>query len=261
MWGSRVLVTQLSAPASRMALDQSLDWRVLAFTAAVTRLTALLFGTAPALRAARAAPIDALKGAGRTGASTSGLRASSGLVIAQIALSLVLVFAAGLFIRTFQRLASVPLGFDSDRVLAGRRRYGARDDRSGGPDVVLPPARRCGRRGSRRGARGRLDVDARRRRAPERRHGARRAVACRIRAHGARGLSSRRAGSRPTAQPSATAATSTQRDTANAPAVVVVNDAFARRIFPGRRAIGETVDARTVVGVVGRSGGAGRLQG
>ena len=119
LWGSRVLVTQLSAPASAMVLDPSLDWRVLAFTAAVTLFTAMLFGTAPALRAARADPIDALKGAGRTGASTSGLRASSGLVIAQIALSLVLVFAAGLFIRTFQRLAGVPLGFDSDRVLAG----------------------------------------------------------------------------------------------------------------------------------------------
>ncbi len=126
-WGSRVLVTQLSAPADRMVLDLSLDWRVLAFTAAITLVTALLFGTAPAFRAARAAPIDALKGAGRTGASTGGsLRASSGLVVAQIALSLVLVFAAGLFVRTFQRLASVPLGFDSDRVLAGRRRHGAR---------------------------------------------------------------------------------------------------------------------------------------
>ena len=51
--------------------------------------------------------------------------------------------------------------------------------------------------------------------------------------------------------PSAPAATSTRRDTASAPAVVVVNEAFARRIFPGRRAIGETVDERSVVGVVG----------
>src|SRR6185436_3672177 len=116
-WGSRVLVTQLSAPADRMALDLSLDWRVMAFTAAITIVTALLFGTAPAFRAASAAPVDALKDAGRTGGSTGGNHASSGLVIAQVALSLVLVFAAGLFVRTFQRLATVPLGFDGAPIL------------------------------------------------------------------------------------------------------------------------------------------------
>ena len=117
-WSSRVLVAQLSARGDRVVLDLPLDWRVLAFTAAITIVTAVLFGTAPAFRAARVDPADALKAVGRTGGSSGDvLRASSALVIAQVALSLVLVFAAGLFVRTFQRLASVPLGFDSDRVL------------------------------------------------------------------------------------------------------------------------------------------------
>lgn len=116
-WGSRALVAQLSTSANRVFLDLSLDWRVMAFTAAVTIATAVLFGTAPAFRATRVAPIDFLKGpaCGARGGTRASL--SSGLVVIQVALSLVLVVAAGLFVRTFERLASMPPGFDSDRVL------------------------------------------------------------------------------------------------------------------------------------------------
>ena len=64
-WGSRALVAQLSTQVTRVALDLPLDWRVMGFTTAVTIATALLFGTAPAFRAARVAPIDALKEHGR----------------------------------------------------------------------------------------------------------------------------------------------------------------------------------------------------
>ena len=114
---SRFLVQQLSTPANLVFLDVSIDGRVLAFTIAVTMLTALLFGTAPAFRAARAAPIDALKDQGR--ATTE--RASSGvtgwLVVAQVALSVVLVVAAGLFTRSFTTLTTRELGFDQDQVL------------------------------------------------------------------------------------------------------------------------------------------------
>jgi predicted permease len=250
MWGSRVLVTQLSAPAGVMVLDPSVDGRVLAFTAAITLLTALLFGTVPALRAARADPIDALKNAGRTGASTGGLRASSGLVIAQIALSLVLVFAAGLFIRTFQRLAGAPLGFDSDRVLL----------------VDVDTARATIDPAERTPFYQRL-VDT--------------VAAVPGVAHAAGSMSTPAGGGLPSAVtvPGAPSRSGSERmalstvvtpgwfatygtvirdgrdidpaDTAKAPAVVVVNEAFARRVFPGRRAIGETVNARTVVGVVG----------
>jgi len=116
-WGSRMLVAQLSTAASAggpVALDLSIDGHVLAFTAAMTMATALLFGTAPAFRAARVAPIDALK---EYRGAASGAGIASGLVVVQVALSLVLVVAAGLFVRTFIRLAATPLGFDEDRVL------------------------------------------------------------------------------------------------------------------------------------------------
>ena len=115
-WASRAIVSQLSTSATPVVLDPSLDWRVLTFTAATTVATAVLFGAAPALRATRVAPIEALKEQGRSPASESGHLADA-LIIAQVALSLVLVTVAGLFVATFQRLAHAPLGLDRDRAL------------------------------------------------------------------------------------------------------------------------------------------------
>ena len=115
-WAIRLLVSQLSTATNRVFLDLSLDWRVLAFTAALGVLTALLFGTAPALRAAAVTPMTTLRRNGGEGPPSSGSFAS-GLVVAQVALSLVLVVGAGLFVRTLMALAQVPLGFDRDRVL------------------------------------------------------------------------------------------------------------------------------------------------
>jgi putative ABC transport system permease protein len=116
-WASRLLVQQLSTQTNTVFLDLSLDPRVLAFTTAVTIATALLFGMAPAFRAAGTAPIDALKEHGRGASSDGRVSIASALVVAQVALSLVLVVAAGLFMRTFSSLASLHLGFDSDRVM------------------------------------------------------------------------------------------------------------------------------------------------
>ena len=113
-WASRVVVASLSTPDTRVTLDLPLDWRVLGATAVMTVLTAILFGTGPAFRASRAVPIDALRDRGRGGAA--GAR-SGGLVVLQVALSLVLLVAAGLFVSTFTRLATLPLGFDSARIL------------------------------------------------------------------------------------------------------------------------------------------------
>jgi predicted permease len=116
-WGSRLLVRQLSTSRSPVFLDLSLDWRVLAFTAAVAIGTAILFGTVPALRATRVEPHEALKEQGRGIAGERGFGFGSMLVAAQVALSLVLIVAAGLFVRTFTRLAHLDIGFDRDRVL------------------------------------------------------------------------------------------------------------------------------------------------
>jgi predicted permease len=114
---SRALVQQLSTPSSPVFLDLPVDRVVLAFTAGVAVLTAVLFGTAPAFRATRAAPIDALKAHGRMPIGGGRSRLTDGLVVVQIALSMVLVVAAGLFTRSFAGLAQRPLGLDAERVL------------------------------------------------------------------------------------------------------------------------------------------------
>jgi predicted permease len=115
-WAAPVLVGLLSSAVNTVFLDVSLDRRVLTFSLLMTAATTVLFGALPALRATRAAPIDALKDQARMTGPTRGTTAS-GLVIVQVALSVVLVVAAGLFIRTFARLATQPLGLDSDRVV------------------------------------------------------------------------------------------------------------------------------------------------
>jgi predicted permease len=116
-WGSRVLVRQISSQQGLMSLDVSLNWRVLLFTLAVSLATAVLFGVAPALRAGRLSPYDAIKQQGR-GLAGDGPGALGGpLVVMQVALSLVLVFGAGLFLRTFAGLAHRDLGLESDPIL------------------------------------------------------------------------------------------------------------------------------------------------
>ncbi|MEO6237010.1 MAG: ABC transporter permease [Vicinamibacterales bacterium] len=111
-WGARLLVREMSGPAVAGALDVGLDWRVLAFTALVATATALLFGIVPALRATRVAPQEAIKEQGRSIVGESRFGFGSLLVVAQVALSLVLVVGAGLFMRTFSSLGSVRLGFE-----------------------------------------------------------------------------------------------------------------------------------------------------
>jgi putative ABC transport system permease protein len=116
-YGSRFLVWQLSTPANAVFLDVSMDSRVLAFTVALTVATALLFGTAPAFRAARSRPLDAMRQQGRTATDQSGSGLMGWVVIVQTAMSVLLLVAAGLFIRSFNSLAGRPLGLQPDRVL------------------------------------------------------------------------------------------------------------------------------------------------
>jgi predicted permease len=117
-WVGRALVHHLSTPDAAIVLDRSIDLRVLAFTVLVAMVTTVFFGTAPAIRASSVAPIDALKAQGRAAAAqTTGSGVLNWLVGLQVALSLVLVVAAGLFVRTFLSLTSRPLGFDPSRVL------------------------------------------------------------------------------------------------------------------------------------------------
>jgi predicted permease len=115
--GSRLLVRQLSTSTNTVFLSLPLDWRIVGFTAMVAVGTALLFGVVPALRGTRVDPQDALTAQGRGVLGESHTSLGSTLVVLQVALSLVLVFAAGLFMRTFTSLATLDLGFDRNPVL------------------------------------------------------------------------------------------------------------------------------------------------
>ena len=116
-WASRLIVAQMATGRQSLFVDLSIDWRILGFTTLVAVGTAVIFGLAPAIRASRVAPNDALKEQGRA-VSGDGHRSLGGpLVVAQVALSLVLVVAAGLFVRTFTTLANRDLGFTFDPLL------------------------------------------------------------------------------------------------------------------------------------------------
>lgn len=116
-WFSRLVVAQLSTPLNRVHLDLSLDWRVLAFAGGVGTATTILFGSLAAFKATGVAPIASLKYRARDHGPRSHGRLSSALLIAQVALSLVIITAAGLLVRSFEKLATLPLGLDRDRVL------------------------------------------------------------------------------------------------------------------------------------------------
>jgi predicted permease len=93
-----------------------IDWRVFAFAAAVSVVAGLLFGIAPALRATSLDLAGVMK---ETSRSVSGTRSllSKGLIVVQVALSLVLLVGAGLFLRTLQNLRGVDVGFDTRNLL------------------------------------------------------------------------------------------------------------------------------------------------
>jgi putative ABC transport system permease protein len=116
-WGSALLVNQLATSVNRVVIDLALDWRVLGFTTGIALATTLLFGLAPAFGVAGIAPHDALKEQSRSVAGDRRFGLRSFLVVAQLALSLVLVVGAGLFVRTFNTLVSAPLGFEPSGLL------------------------------------------------------------------------------------------------------------------------------------------------
>ena len=116
-WAAQFLVQRLSTATNTLSLDLSLDWRVLGFTMLVAAATALLFGTAPAMHVTAADPIDALREQGRSAVGNARTGTVNALVVVQVALSVVLLVVAGLFVRTFTSLAAVNLGFDRDRIL------------------------------------------------------------------------------------------------------------------------------------------------
>lgn len=115
-WSVDTLVA--AAPDRYPRLNEvTLDGRVLGFTLAVTLLTSVMFGLAPALRASRSGLRASLQQSGRWSSVTGHSRTRNGLVICEMALALVLLTGAGLLIRSFGRLVNVEPGFAHQNVL------------------------------------------------------------------------------------------------------------------------------------------------
>ncbi|HEY7338151.1 MAG TPA: ABC transporter permease [Bryobacteraceae bacterium] len=113
--GSRALLSVLSSGPFKIAFDLTPNLHLLAFTGAVALACAILFGLAPALEATEGEAPAALKEDARM--SHSGSRLRSSLVSLQVALSLVLTIGSGLFLRTLQNLRTLDPGFESEGVL------------------------------------------------------------------------------------------------------------------------------------------------
>ncbi|HEV2422832.1 MAG TPA: ABC transporter permease [Candidatus Acidoferrales bacterium] len=117
-WGSALLVRFVSTQKNQVFLDLKMDGRVLAFTIAIAVLCGLLFGILPALRSTRVDAISAMKeGQSQASGGRSHSSAARWIVAGQVALSLILVVEAGLFIRTFVNLMTLDAGFDRNNVL------------------------------------------------------------------------------------------------------------------------------------------------
>jgi putative ABC transport system permease protein len=113
-----LLIVAFLADKLPHSVDVGLDAQVLVFTAIISVASGVIAGVLPALRLSRGDVNEVLKqGMGRAGADSGGTRTRSVLVVAEVALSLILLVGAGLMIRSFQKLQAVNPGFDSHQVL------------------------------------------------------------------------------------------------------------------------------------------------
>ena len=118
LWGSRLLIRLLSATGQELEFDLSIDGHLLLFTLLVGTVTGILFGLAPAIRATRVSPNQTLKeGVQGTGPGFSRFNLGSALLVGQIALTLILLVGAGLFISTMNHLLHVDSGFAAHNLL------------------------------------------------------------------------------------------------------------------------------------------------
>jgi putative ABC transport system permease protein len=251
MGTSHLLVSELSPTGDPVFVALSFDWRVIAFTGAIAIATALVFGTAPAFQVTRMAPFDALRGRTSNIPSSGVIR---GLVVVQVAFTLVLVAAAGLFLSTFTRLNGVSLGFDAERVLVATVDTSAASTALRGRDQAAPAlvvaaaaapgvahaAGSIATPGAGGGAN--LMTDARGRAVD---------VGRRVMVNAVTPGWFSTYG-----MPVGAGRDFRDTDTANALPVAVVNETFAREFFPGVGAVGREFDdsatdkKRTIVGVV-----------
>ncbi len=117
-WGCAILVRLISSPRNPVFLQFSVDTRVLGFTAVIAVLTGIMFGILPALRSTRVSLSSTMKGGQQDDApGRAHFRLGRWIVAGQVALSLVLVIVAGLFLRSFNKLLTLDIGFDRSNVM------------------------------------------------------------------------------------------------------------------------------------------------
>jgi putative ABC transport system permease protein len=119
VWAVRLFVGQVALGGQTASLDLSPDWRVFGFAGAVASLALCASALLPALRAARVDPAEALSHGGRV-RGADGHRGVHALLVVQVAFTLVLLVAAGLFVRTLGALVTQPLGLERDKVTVVR---------------------------------------------------------------------------------------------------------------------------------------------
>ncbi len=118
IWGVRLLVELLGSDTN---LPLAPDWRVLAFTITISLLTGIAFGLVPALQSLRVRVLPGLKDANRaTPAPGSRLTLGKGLIAGQVALSLLVLFSAGLLVRSLQRLMTQNFGYERNHLVIAR---------------------------------------------------------------------------------------------------------------------------------------------
>jgi putative ABC transport system permease protein len=139
-WGSALMVRNLSTGRQPIFLDTSLNLPVLGFTSVIAVLTGILMGLLPALRSTRVELVEAMKArATKTGLPSSRSRVGRWIVAAQVALSLLLLVAGGLLLRTFVKLMTLDPGFNRHNVLI----VNATSPWWAQGDVKVPPERRA----------------------------------------------------------------------------------------------------------------------
>jgi len=131
VWGIRFLTLLLASGSEDFTLHPDLNWHVLGAAVALSLLTGLLFGLAPALQSTR---VDISRTGLPACQRTPRPSSSQALVISQIAISLLLLVAAGLFMRTLSNLQSIQLGFDREDLLLFQ--MNARQAGHGDPEII-----------------------------------------------------------------------------------------------------------------------------
>ena len=120
VWAQHALAALGNTMRIPMSYQAAVDMRVLLFTLAISVISGVVFGLAPALHAERTSPLDTLRDGTRGSAGARGLRTRRVLVAVEFALALVLVAGAALLVRSFVRLQDVDPGFNPDHILTAR---------------------------------------------------------------------------------------------------------------------------------------------